>query len=496
MALGIYLSVVLLIFRAPTLSLERGVLALLIMWAGAAPSLLYLAEPPEKRAPFPLLPLTGAFYAVFFGASSFFVHFLRNDKSGHLSIYGRVTIPDISIEAQFMALLGFVLMSLTWVWVRAKLPAGTPRFTVPANYSSRRAVWLAWALLAGNFAYHLSDTLKAVPSLNQLLQHQVYVAMAIFLLAWFRGELPKWHTAAFFLIGLPGWIVLASRSSFATPTVLLAVLFLATYFRCRGTLPWKTLVCLPILFLGLYPTLNIYRAESWLYPEVRDSRLLKADAFVRAIKTSSTWIVSYAETLIAGETDALPNRGLIRLTPFNGLVQRTSLILPFSHVVLNTPEPVPYWNGETYRPLLTSWIPRRIWSGKPEERSGNAFAHRYGYLAYAGRKPNKSERTMSINIPWITELYANFGKLGIIVGMILIGGFLGFLDRFFNRAGAAPLESAIGAALLLPLFYQESNLSLMTGTLLPFAVCYWIYFQVGLRLPLPLKFLGPPAGRR
>ncbi len=38
---------------------------------------------------------------------------------------------------------------------------------------------------------------------------------------------------------------------------------------------------------------------------------------------------------------------------------------------------------------------------------------------------------------------------------------------------------------LLPLFYQESNFSLMTGSLLPLTVSLWLYFTVGLRVPLP-----------
>ncbi|MCZ6610897.1 MAG: hypothetical protein O7A66_12935 [Alphaproteobacteria bacterium] len=143
---------------------------------------------------------------------------------------------------------------------------------------------------------------------------------------------------------------------------------------------------------------------------------------------------------------------------------------------------MPYWGGETYKPFFTSMIPRAVWPGKPEERAGNAFGRRYGILTEA-------ERRMSVNIPWTTEMYANFGRVGVVLGMGLVGALFGFLERFLARPGMAPLEFATGAMILLPLFYQESNFSLMTGSLLPLTVSLWLYFTVGLRVPLPdLRF--------
>ncbi len=47
------------------------------------------------------------------------------------------------------------------------------------------------------------------------------------------------------------------------------------------------------------------------------------------------------------------------------------------------------------------------------------------------------------------------------------------------------LEFVTGTTILLPLFYQESNFSVMTGSLLPLTVSLWVYFTVGLRVPLP-----------
>ena len=165
-----------------------------------------------------------------------------------------------------------------------------------------------------------------------------------------------------------------------------------------------------------------------------------------------------------------------------GLVRRVTLILTLTHVVDKTPDPVPYWAGETYKPLFTSMIPRAVWPGKPEERTGNAFGRRYGILA-------ETERQLSFNLPWITEMYANFGRAGVILGMALVGLLFGFLERFLARPGMTALEFVTGTTILLPLFFQESNFSLMTGSLLPLTLSLWLYFTVGLRVPLPdLRF--------
>ncbi|MEE9318335.1 MAG: hypothetical protein V3U48_08615 [Rhodospirillales bacterium] len=69
--------------------------------------------------------------------------------------------------------------------------------------------------------------------------------------------------------------------------------------------------------------------------------------------------------------------------------------------------------------------------------------------------------------------------------MAVNGVLFGFLERFLDRPTMTPLEFVTGTTILLPLFFQESNFSLMTGSLLPLTASLWIYFPVGLRLPLP-----------
>jgi hypothetical protein len=86
----------------------------------------------------------------------------------------------------------------------------------------------------------------------------------------------------------------------------------------------------------------------------------------------------------------------------------------FGEVIADTPALVPFWEGESYYPILFKPIPRFIMPDKPEEISGQTFGHRYALI---------SARNVgtSINLPQIVELYGNFGLTGVIAGMFIFG---------------------------------------------------------------------------
>jgi photosystem II stability/assembly factor-like uncharacterized protein len=155
------------------------------------------------------------------------------------------------------------------------------------------------------------------------------------------------------------------------------------------------------------------------------------------------------------------------------IFHRMSHLWLFHVVDAKSPNEVPYWNGKTYRPLFTSFIPRLIYPNKPEERFGYEFGYRYGFI-------KKSDTHMSINLPWIVELLSNFGRWGVIWGMALVGIFLAFLDRLFNSKGMTELEFIVGMAIIFPLVVPESNLSLMVGSILPLFVSLYVYFAGGM----------------
>ena len=160
------------------------------------------------------------------------------------------------------------------------------------------------------------------------------------------------------------------------------------------------------------------------------------------------------------------------------LARRINHAALMEEVVRSTPERVPYWRGETYRPLLTSWIPRFLWPGKPREETGWTFGRRYEIL-------KADDPPQSINLPWMIEMYANFGGPGVVLGMGIVGVLFAFLEGFLSRSSMAPAEIAAGTAVVLPLFMQDSNFSLMTGSVVLLILAFWIALAAASKIPLP-----------
>jgi len=91
-----------------------------------------------------------------------------------------------------------------------------------------------------------------------------------------------------------------------------------------------------------------------------------------------------------------------------------------------------------------------------------------------------NDNTTSFNVPWLVEMYANFGSTGVIVGMLLVGLLFAYCDGKFNRPGITMLELMAGTALLFDLFDQESNFSLMVGS----KILFWIVLYTALNIML------------
>ena len=156
------------------------------------------------------------------------------------------------------------------------------------------------------------------------------------------------------------------------------------------------------------------------------------------------------------------------------MVRRISFISVFSWTVDKTPLYIPFWDGETYRPLLSSMVPRFFWPETPEERAGKAFGDRY-HLIYPASQT-------SVNIPWLTELYINFGAYGVFLGMAIFGLLFSALDFIFNNRNLTYIGEAIGLALVFKFVYPESNFSVIAGSF-PLPIRWFrMYFKVGLKM--------------
>lgn len=324
--------------------------------------------------------------------------------------------------------------------------------------------------MAAHLAFFAVPALGRIPSIGQFLQPAGALAFAGLYIFWRRGRLGRFETAVFFasILFECGLLV---RIMSLTPILLFIAMFLALEFTLTRRVPWVRAVCFAVGLAVVYPAFQTVRPLIWA-GAVETDFIGAPVLVVRSLlgfKLHGTQDMPGVDPV--SNTTPHPFRGL-------GLARRISHIALMEHVVANTPDRVPFWKGETYRPLLTSWIPRFIWPGKPREETGWAFGRRYGIL-------NADDPSQSINLPWMVEMYANFGGAGVILGMGLVGALFAFLEAFLSRPSMTPAETAAGTAVILPLFLQDSNFSLMTGSIPLLILAFWIVLAVAAKIPLP-----------
>jgi len=124
-------------------------------------------------------------------------------------------------------------------------------------------------------------------------------------------------------------------------------------------------------------------------------------------------------------------------------------------VLVETPSNVPYWNGSSYS-IFSKFIPRFLWPNKPKEDMGQRFGQAYNILEV-------SDNRTSMNTPILTEMYMNFGYLGIVFGMTILGLIYALLNNFFNNAQIKDSSKAYSLAIIFPLMVHESNFTLQFG---------------------------------
>ena len=161
----------------------------------------------------------------------------------------------------------------------------------------------------------------------------------------------------------------------------------------------------------------------------------------------------YAQSLAT----TLGNEGATASTP-----GRLDRLLPLAWVIRHTPEPVPFLGGETYLPLLFKLVPRAFFEDKPSDMQG--FGRRYDFIPF-GNHVN------AFKVHQLGELYANFGGLGALLGMFLLGLLYRLLYELFHRPGASVVTMAAGTHMLTVLMLEmESVLSVSWGFLLWYAI--------------------------
>jgi hypothetical protein len=126
-------------------------------------------------------------------------------------------------------------------------------------------------------------------------------------------------------------------------------------------------------------------------------------------------------------------------------------------IVARTPSPYPYASGTEYE-LLPALIlvPRAIWPGKPALVSGADFSHTYWQIPAGIRT--------STPITGVGDLYRNFGRAGVAVGMLIWGVFVAAWTWSYRRWRSPRFDLVYLYSVVFAVTYVESDLPSLVAT--------------------------------
>ncbi len=238
------------------------------------------------------------------------------------------------------------------------------------------------------------------------------------------GRLNRTTSAFVWGFLIPVRIAIGLGGGSAGGPLMVGVAVAMIFASVRRSIPWKTLLLGTVVAVFIIRPAEVpYRAATW------GGRSSDAGAIEKARLYGD---ILY-RIMIGGavEPRALIEFGSLRLAQFTTL----------GEVIADTPAMVPFWGGESYYPILFKPIPRVIWPDKPEELTGQTFAHRYALIS-------ASNTSTSINLPQLVELYGNFGLIGVIAGMFIFGLIYRLLIEMYVHPGMG-LGALVGAVFVL-----------------------------------------------
>ncbi len=514
-AAGVILSAVLLAGQAPSYS--HAVLAAVTILLGTIPIILFFTK--VNKSAIPIFEVSCLYYAIFYGLVVFLSDWFWPDTHP-VEMYGyqfQDKSAAISIAAQVLVLAGLVSYIMAFYLFRQYTARTLPSIRIVSGSPGSQAIAaMAWTATAVILIYHFVPGVRSLPSIGQLAQPMGYFAFAIFIFGIASKTTRKLHCMLALGIVFPIIItkLLASGSIMGVLWFALIGGFAAILVYRR--VPWKTGIVMLLFAYFSYEAMSVYRTIVWgkVNPDcpsinyfLADGRFIttwgkdnpscpssfsptdrvatvqeKSKLFTGLLLYSVTgWKVDYIPDALLNYTLHSYYADQDRRKRVSARLNQISLL---SGLMEQTPAVIPYWKGETYAPLLGSMIPRVVWPGKPREMAGGKFGNLYW----------GTEKSTSVNIPWLVELYGNYGWTGIFLGMAFFGLILAFLDYFLNSRDGSRIQILTGLTVLSPWCFPESNFSVMVGSTPLLLITMTIFVMLFTRMSMLIGSSRPRNG--
>lgn len=154
-------------------------------------------------------------------------------------------------------------------------------------------------------------------------------------------------------------------------------------------------------------------STAWL-----DTRRLIRGGFLAGLpvwEQAREFFTAYLENLTIPTADSI----------MRTIMLRVDMTVILAAQVLHQPAVEPYSYGRTMLSSFYTLIPRALWQDKPVVAGGSAFVSQFSGLQW--------DSATSVGLPYPFELYANGGRLWVIVGLAIIGYVGGRLELKLTR---------------------------------------------------------------
>lgn len=414
------------------------------------PTVRYLLLPAERRQPIPFLPVTGILFALYYALSPMLG--LDNMMWGQ-ALVGTAPVPALDAERDYhlpvrLVLLGWILQCAGYLFLGRWRP-GPPTRIERVIATIDRAKLVRWALLmiaVGQGAELLQRVVELPAIVHSLVPFSMmlsHASMIVLIVMQRRGQLSRAQGVTIVCAALLAVFIQLGGGATSKVIQLGFALCVGLWIgRRRIPVAYIAGAALTALsFVAIRGAMTEWRAVVWFsgieVSPLERSRLM-VGILARSVETEGV-----AATVRQG---------------WRLIAHRSANTDLLADVIRRTPHPIPFWDGYTYRSLIGAFVPRLLWPDKPMKTLGQDFGHRYAYL-------NPWDRHTSINLPLLVEFFANFGELGVLIGMLLVGGVTRALEQLCNRPGQSLLMTAAGTQLLSQLFVMECDFSQQYGGL-------------------------------
>ena len=435
-------------------------LGAIVVLLGILPAIrwkLLRSHVPEQVGMIPFVPVLGVLYALYFGMpvlleDGFQVPTLQHD------IDSVAHALKLSIIGWFALLLGCGLNRVVFPEIRP----------VDLRIDWARAKALLPVFLVVGFLAILAQRELSLPgALAQpvrFLQMLFQLGVGVLILLSLRGDLEKRESRLLWLGLVPAYLFLQVGHGSVAQLAYAGIFIMFLVWGIGKRVPLLALGLAGMVVLLMRGHVHAFRGEAWQ----EGGAVSDASPWSRSVFFLELLFERFSEDTGGAFEEAVEQ-----------VSARVAHLGVFAHVTALTPERVPHWGGTTYAALPSTFIPRLLWPNKPSKEIGQAFGHRYELLA-------PTDRSTAVNLPIPVEFYANFGALGLALGMLLLGLIYAALSRLWNHPQGGEGAIILGSILFSRLILIESDFTLVFGAVL----------QTSVLLILVLRALRPADSDR